>query len=211
MLRNYLVFGDLTGSRAKTHELTWTVKTFPELFHHPLFSLHGASYFLSELTRTFWRGEYAWHGQALQSMWADRFYLLSSALLIAICLVDFALNRKALSDTHRWVSWQALVLIATSVLFLAAISLAFDFHDCGYPSRPLPYFVSGRIISGVLLPFVSLYAIGLEWMANRLRRWVPPVVLVACLMLLITASEIRVRRTVFSSPYNFFALYKSRP
>ncbi len=92
------------------------------------------------------------------------------------------------------------------MLFLAVISLPFDFHDCAYPSRLYPYFVSGRIISGALLPFVLIYASGLELVTNRLRKWVPPVAVLACLMLFITVSEIRVRSVVFSSPYNFFAL-----
>ncbi|MGA7381303.1 MAG: glycosyltransferase family 39 protein, partial [Terriglobales bacterium] len=62
ILRNYLVMGDLTGSRAKMHELGWTTKPLADIFHHPLFSWDGLSYFLLQLTRTFWHGEYLWHG-----------------------------------------------------------------------------------------------------------------------------------------------------
>jgi len=206
MLRNYLVMGDLTGGKAKAHDLTWTVKPLADMFHHPLFSWHGMSYFLVRLTEFFWRGEYVWHGTPMRSAWADRFYVVSSALMIVVFVADFALRRRTFSKLQKWANWQALLLVASSVLFLAGISLLFDFHECGYPSRVYPYFVSGRIISGALLPFVVIYSSGLEVVAYRLRKWVPPLAVLACLMLFISASEIRVRSAVFSSPYNFFAL-----
>jgi hypothetical protein len=206
MLRNYIVMGDLTGGKAKTHELTWTVKPLSDMFHHPLFSLQGLYYFLVQLTRSFWRGEYLWHGESMRSVSADRFYVLSSALMIVVFVADFTLRRKMLSKPQRWVGWQVLFLVAGSVLFLAVLSVLFDFHECGYPSRLYPYFVSGRIISGALLPFVLIYAAGLESITTLIRRWIPPVVVLACLMLFITASEIRVRSVAFSSHYNFFAL-----
>jgi hypothetical protein len=90
---------------------------------------------------------------------------------------------------------------------LALISLIFDFHDFPYPSRSHPYFVSGRIMSGALLPFIFIYASALEIVAKCLRKWIPPAVVLACLMLFVTVSEIHVRSVVFSSPYNFFALF----
>jgi hypothetical protein len=125
---------------------------------------------------------------------------------VALFVLDFVSRRRAISPLQRLAGFQAAFLVASSVLFLAVISLPFDFHDCAYPSRLYPYFVSGRIISGALLPFVLIYASGLELVTNRLRKWVPPVAVLACLMLFITVSEIRVRSVVFSSPYNFFAL-----
>jgi hypothetical protein len=206
MLRNYLVMGDLTAGRAKAHDLGWTVKPLADMIHHPLFSFHGLRYFLLELTRSFWHGEYVWHGLPMRSAWADRFYILSSAIFVVLFALDFVARRRAISPLQRLAGFQAVFLVASSVLFLAVISLPFDFHDCAYPSRLYPYFVSGRIISGALLPFVLIYASGLELVTNRLRKWVPPVAVLACLMLFITVSEIRVRSVVFSSPYNFFAL-----
>ena len=206
MLRNYLVMADFTGGKAKTQELTWTVKPLADMFHHPLFSGGGLSYFMVHLTQSFWRGEYLWHGAPMRSSAADWFYVSSSALMIVTFVGDFALRRKMFSYLQRWVAWQSLFIVATSLLFLAAISLLFDFHECGYPSRLYPYFVSGRIISGALLPFVLIYAGGLELITNLFRKWVPPVAVLACLMLFITISEIRVRSVVFHSPYNLFAL-----
>jgi hypothetical protein len=206
MLRNYLVIGDLTAGRAKMSVLGWTVNSLAEVLHHPLFSRHGMCYFLVQLTENFWHGEYGWHGMRMRSAGADWFYVISSAFMILIFAVDFVRRRRTLAQLQEWAGSQSLLLVASSVLFLAALSVAFDYHNHGYPSRLYPYFVSGRIICGVLLPFVLIYASGLELVANRFQRWVPPVAVLACLMLFITISDIRVRGTVFSSPYNFFAL-----
>ncbi len=206
MLRNYLVMGDLTGGKAKAHELTWTVKPLGAMFHHPLFSFHGLAYFLVNLTRSFWQGEYTWHQAPMRSAVADRFYLVSSAALAVLFILDFIARRRSTLWLQKMAELQSLFLVAGSVLFLAFISLLFDFHECAYPSRAYPFFVSGRIISGALLPFVLIYASGLELVANRLRRWVPPLLVVGLLILFITVSEVRVRSAAFSSPYNFFAL-----
>jgi hypothetical protein len=210
MLRNYLVMGDLTGGKAKAHELTWTVKPLGEMLPHPLFSRYGLGYFVVNLTRSFWQGEYTWHGIPMRSVAADRFYILSSTALVLLFAVTFVARWRTISSLQRLAGFQALFLVAASVLFLAAISLPFDFHECAYPSRLYPFFVSGRIISGALLPFILIYASGLEMVTNLFRRWIPPVIVLACLMLFITVSEIRVRSVVFSSPYNFFALSGSQ-
>jgi hypothetical protein len=206
MLRNYLVMGNLTGSAAKVRDFGWTVKPLGMFFRHPLFSWGGLSYFLVKLTRTFWHGEYRWYGLPMQSTAADWFYVLSSFILVLIFLTDFVRRRRVLSYIEKWAGSQGLILLFSSVLFLAVISLIFDFHDFPYPSRAQPYFVSGRIMSGALLPFIFVYASGLEIVANRLRKWVPPAALLASVVVFITLAEIHVRSVVFSSPYNLFAL-----
>src|SRR5208337_2419654 len=101
MLRNYLVMGDLTGGRAKARDLGWTLKPLANMIHHPLFSIHGLRYFLLELTRSFWHGEYVWHGLPMRSAWADRFYILSSAIFMVLFVVDFVSRRKAISPLQR--------------------------------------------------------------------------------------------------------------
>jgi len=206
MWRNHRVYGDLTGSKAKIANFGWTVKPVTEMLHHPILTWHGASYFLVKLTRSIWHGDYDWHAAAMRSATMDWFYVLSSAVMILLFVIDYARRRRALSGLQKWVSPLALLLVIGSVLFLAGISMVFDYHHHGYPSQLHPFFVSGRIISGALLPFILVYATGLEWIANHVRKWFPPMVVLAALMLLITASEIRVRRPAFTSPYNFFAI-----
>jgi hypothetical protein len=206
MLRNYVVMGDLTAGKAKVRELGWTVKPLADIMHNPFFSLPGLHYFAVGLTQKFWRGEYVWHTIAMRSALADRFYVFSSAILLLVCLTEFWSQRKSMSPVKRLVAFDAVFLLASSVLFIVVISVPFDYHEGAYPSRAIPFTTSARIVSGAILPFVLMYAIGLERVTSVFRKWVPPVAVLACIMLFITASEIRVRSEVFSSPYNFFAL-----
>ncbi len=206
MLRNYLVLGNLTGSGAKLRYFGWTFKPFPDLLHHPLFTIHGLAYFLANLTRTFWQGEYTWHELPMTSRFADRFYVLSTAVLIAIFIIDLVRRRGTLSELHNWTGWQSLYLLGSSVLFMAATSVIFDYHNYGFPSRLSPFFISGRIISGALLPFAVVCSGALESLASRSRRAFVPIAVLACLLLFISISDIRTRAAAFSSPYNFFAL-----
>jgi len=206
MLQNYRLFGDLTGSKAKIEALHWTVKPVAAIFQHPIFSWSGASDFLTELMRSFWRGEYVWHGQSMSLAAADWLYITTSCLLLAAFTVQFLVGWNAGWSLERFSDFLALFLVVSSVLFMVAISLAFDFHDCFYPSRLHPYFVSGRIISGTILPFSIIYVRGLEFVLKPIRAWVHPAVGLALLMLTITASELIVRSPAFTSPFNFFAL-----
>ncbi|HUA13984.1 MAG TPA: hypothetical protein VMG31_01705 [Verrucomicrobiae bacterium] len=206
MLRNYRVIGDLTGSKAKIQNFGWTVKPLMQMWHHPIFSWSGFSFFVVKLTRSVWHGDYDWHGLPMRSATADWFYVLSSGLMILIFVADFLRRRRSPPDSQRWAGWQSLWLVGGSVLFILAVSMMFDYHKHLYPSQVHPFFVSGRIISGALLPFALIYASGLEWVTGHFRKRIPPLAVLACLLLLITASELRVRRPVISSPYNFFAL-----
>lgn len=206
MMYNRLVIGDITGSRAKVAYLGWTLKPISTIAHHPLFSWNGLTYFLLSLTRTFWRGEYVWHGQPMRSVAADWFYVLSSASLALMFLVHFWRGRARFSQQQTLAGLHAFSIVCGSLLFMAAISIAFDFDTCPYPSRQRPFFVSGRIISGALLPFVLIYTGGLEVLTNRIRKWVHPSVVLACVVGFITVSEIIVRSEVLSSRFNFFNL-----
>jgi hypothetical protein len=206
MVRNYAVMGDLTGSHAKIDYLGWTVKPLGEIFDHPLFSFDGLSYFLVNLVQWFWRGEYTWHGETMRWAAADWVYFATSVLMFVAFTVQFFRRWKSASSTQRLAESAALLLVITSVLFMAAISLPFNFPDNLYPSRTHPFFVSGRIISGVLLPFVLIYVSGMEFLLTPIRKWVPPAAVLVCLMVFITITEFQVRRVAFSSTNNFFAL-----
>lgn len=206
MVHNYRIYGDLTASRSKIEALTWTIKPAAEIFDHPMFSFSGASHFLAELVRTFWRGEYTWHGHSLSLAAADWLYIGSSGLLLAAFLFQLLRLRRTPWSLERFSDFVLLFLVASSVLFMAAISLAFDFHDCVYPSRLHPYFVSGRIVFGVLLPFCILYVRGLEFAMSPIRSQVHPIFGLAFLVLVITAAELVVSSPVFSSSFNLFAL-----
>jgi hypothetical protein len=208
MARNRLVMGDITGSRAKTAYLGWTLKPWPEIWHHPIFTLHGLGYFLSALTHTFWRGEISWAGSTMRGIYADGFYLLSTALMVAAFLAFLILRGQEENRLQRLNDFLSCYLVAASVLFLAAISLPYDFQNCIYPSREHPYFISGRIICGTMLPFVLIYLSGFEFLWRPIRKYIHPIFPLAIICIGIMVSEVLQTLTVFHSKFNFFALLR---
>jgi hypothetical protein len=198
--------GDVTGSRAKTAYLGWTVKPWPEIWHHPIFTPHGLKYFLSAVVRTYWRGEYSWAGSPMRGIYADAFYLLSTTVLIAAFLAFLILRGKEENRLQRLNEFLSCYLVAASVLFLAAISLPFDFQDCVYPSREHPYFISGRIICGTMLPFALIYLSGFEFLWRPIRKYVHPIFPLATICVGIMVSEVMLTLVVFHSKFNFYAL-----
>jgi hypothetical protein len=206
MARNRLVMGDLTGSKAKTAYLGWTIKPWHEMLQHPIFTARGVNLFIGDLIPMYWRGEFVWHGSPLRWHVADVFYLVSSYLM----LLGFALylwrDDRGAGGLERMSNYVSLYLVLASVLFLAAISVPFDFHQCYYPSRAYPYFVSGRIISGTILPFAVVYLSGLEYFWRPVRKYVHPIFPVMGICVFILCVEIAVRATVFHSRFNFFTL-----
>jgi hypothetical protein len=207
VLHNSRVTGDITGSRAKIAMLGWTMKPWSEIFHHPLFSISGANYFLGQLIRTYWRGEFSWHGSPMRSPGADAFYVGASCLMIVVFCVHMIRRRS--SGSLEWLAnATSMYLLLSSVLFLAVISLLFDFHQCFYPSREYPYFVSGRIICGTLLPFAVIFTLGFEYLLLRLRSRIHPMIPFAVCCVLICVAEVVVSREVFRSPFNFFSLLR---
>jgi hypothetical protein len=206
MARNRLVMGDVTGSRAKTTYLGWTVKPWPEIWHHPIFTPHGLKYFLSAVVRTYWRGEYSWAGSPMRGIYADAFYLLSTTVLVVAFLAFLILRGKEEKRLQRLNEFLSCYLVTASVLFLAAISLPFDFQDCVYPSREHPYFISGRIICGTMLPFALIYLSGFEFLWRPIRKYVHPIFPLATICVGIMVSEVMLTLVVFHSKFNFYAL-----
>ena len=176
------------------------------MLQHPIFSVHGMKLFIGDLIPIYWRGEFVWHGNSLRWHAADVFYLGSSYLM----LLGFALylwrDDRGLGRFEGLSNYVSLYVVLTSVLFLAAISLPFDFHQCYYPSRAYPYFVSGRIISGTILPFAVVYLRGLEYLWKPVRKYVHPIFPVLGICVFIFCVEISIRATVFHSHFNFFSL-----
>lgn len=208
MARNRLVMGDVTGSRAKTAYLGWTLKPWAEIWQHPIFTPRGSGYFLSELAHTYWRGEISWAGTTMRGIYADAFYLLGSVMTVVAFLFFLILHGKDENRVQRLSDFLSCYLVAASVLFLAAISLPYDFQDCVYPSREHPYFISGRIICGTMLPFVLIYLGGFEFMWRPVRKYIHPIFPLAAICIGIMISEILLTLAVFQSKFNFFALLR---
>ena len=87
-------------------------------------------------------------------------------------------------------------------MFLAFLSLQFDFGACINPSRERPYFFQGRLMLGALIPFAMLYVYGL----SRLLGNKPNLVLgaVGAIAITITFLEVLANRVAFTSAYNWF-------
>jgi hypothetical protein len=153
---------------------------------------------------SFWRGEVKWHSQPLSYPIADGFYAISSLALLAAALVG--LRKKAgLSTFQQQAIGVAALGFIASVAFLAILSIQFDFGDCINPSRAHPYFASGRLLSGALIPFALFYVYGISWLFRRINPDLPLVV-VGVISLFTMTSEIVVNRVIFASEHNFFHL-----
>ncbi|HEY2679743.1 MAG TPA: DUF2142 domain-containing protein [Candidatus Udaeobacter sp.] len=207
-----LQFGDVTGSTAKIVFLDWTRKPFLEWWQHPIFSPHGLWFFWSDLIATFWRGEVEWHGKRFDWQIADWLYAISSLVFIAAAVVGL---RKpfALSGFQRQAIAVAILIFAAGVAFLGLLSIQFDFGSCVNPSRSHPYFTSGRLLSGAMIPFALSYVYGVSCLCrlatSRLRqtRWIEtasPLIVLGAIVVFSQASEIVITHPVFASEHNWF-------
>lgn len=158
LARNYMSFGDLTGSGRYAELLGWQTKGLPGLFDHPVWHPGGMLFFLSELAKTFWRGEFFWEGRRLSWAAADWLYVLTSPVIFAA-----GFHKKEL----RW-GWAALLLMFG---FLLGSSVIYRFTPGWYPSPDYPYLASGRLICGAAVPFFSFYAAGLERLLGKRAPW----------------------------------------
>jgi Predicted membrane protein (DUF2142) len=204
MLWTKLHFGDVTGSTAKIGLLGWTRKPLGDWWHHPIFTPRGLRVFWSDLIASFWRGEVNWHGQPLRWPAADGFYAISSLLFVSAAGVG--LRRQAgLTVFQRQAIGSAVLIFLAGVAFLALLSIQFDFGNCINPSRAHPYFTSGRLLTGALIPFAIAYVYGVVWLCARINAALPLVVL-GTVVVFVVASEIWVNRVVFVSQHNWFHL-----
>jgi hypothetical protein len=201
---SYHTFGDLTATGSKIEFLGWTRKPVGNWWPHPIFSLHGLNEFWPELIASFWRGEFIWHGQRLSSALADRFYWISSALAIGLATLSLLPCLAKVTYLQRQSLWLALLSFAALVVFVALLSIAFDFGGCVYPSREHPYFTSGRLLGAAAIPFFLLYARALDWTMSRMtRNWLRQFVIGGIVFVLLI-SQALLNWPAFSSHYNFF-------
>jgi len=206
LARNYFLFGDITGSAHKAESLGWTVKPMGQIGDHPIFTLGGFLHFLKGLTVTFWQGEFVWHLERIELPWMDIFYVASSAIFLGTCLIALVSKRTGTGKEYRFLIAVSFLTVASSVLLLAALSVAFDFGNCWFPSSAAPYFTAGRLILCSLLPFLLLYVDGLGRLFSRRKKPTVPLVVLSLIVIAITVSEWVISRHVFSSPYNWYHL-----
>jgi hypothetical protein len=196
-------FGDFTGTAAKIQFLGWTLKPFDEWWHHPIFTPHGFWIFIRDLLSTFWQGEILWHRQPLASQSVDMVYVFLTFGLTGFTLVNLLLKSKSTTAPQRETLWFGLACFAASILFFGFLSIIYDFHDCFYPSQEHPYFTSGRLMLGALIPFMLLFVFGL---GRALKRFGDAIKFTALgiLILFMLVSEIMIDWQIFPNEYNWF-------
>ena len=201
ILVNLTTFGDPFATRQKVLFLGWSQKPMTDWMPHPLFSFSGFAYFWQELLSSFWRGEFVWRTARIASSVADSFYWVSStlALVVAICLLWKSRSGQKISLAV------ALGCCAAAIGFVSLLSLMYDFGACFYPSRELPFFTSGRLLLGALVPFILIYAASLDCLTRRWPNWLR-YSLLAGIALFVTINEIVISQPAFSSVFNFFHL-----
>ncbi|HEY4272476.1 MAG TPA: DUF2142 domain-containing protein [Candidatus Udaeobacter sp.] len=207
-----LQFGDVTGSTAKIAFLDWTRKPFVDWWHHPIFTPHGLWVFWSGLIASFWRGEAEWHGKQLNWQVAD--WLFTSSSLVFIAGAILGLRKQFAVTAFQWRAIAlAIVTVAAGIGFLGLLSIQFDFGSCVNPSRSHPYFTSGRLLSGALIPFALSYVYGISCLCHlatsrfRQTRWIEtalPLVVLGAIVVFSQVSEIVVSHPVFASHHNWF-------
>src|SRR5947208_16364396 len=97
---------------------------------------------------------------------ADRFYAISSVALLFAAVIGLRKN-SGFSTFQRQAIGIAVLSFIVSVGFMALLSIQFDFGNCINPSWTHPYFTSGRLLSGALIPFALFYVYGIAYLFRR--------------------------------------------
>lgn len=207
LVRNQLLFDDPLGTAVKLEWLGWGRKGFADYWDHPIFTPSGLFAFVTELIPTFWRGQLAWYRTTLHQSGADLCY--TGSTLVCLVLAAFGLRRRSGSQAAPLLEGLAWAALLASVAVLVGLSLAFAFTETSDPPVTKPYFTHGRLISGVLVPFLVLYLRGIQVAVGALPGRARSAAAWGCLAVLIgviAVSEISVTREVFLSAYNWFHL-----
>lgn len=198
-------FGDLAGTKLKMDHFGWTIKPLSEWWRHPIFTPDGFWTYLSGQLGTFWQGEFQWHNQPLALPGSGAVYAVLTLILLVAVLPALFSPSPNFTVLQRYTLQLGLVCFIAALGFFALLSIRYDFHDCPYPSRHYPYFTSGRLLLGALIPFLLLIACGLDRVVARFGNAIKWITL-AVMIFVMFAVEIITDSPVFSDPYNWFHL-----
>ena len=196
-------FGDLAGTAQKVKFLNWTEAPFAAWLQHPIFTAHGLWFFLKGNLASFWFGEELWHRMPLANESANIAVTIGSLGLLALVLAALLWRHSGFSVPQRTAVAFGLACFVASLAFFALLSVKYDFNDCFYPSREKPFFVSGRLMLGMLVPFLILCAAGLDRLMKNFQS-ATKFILLFLLLVFLLASEIAMDGPVFGSAYNWF-------
>ncbi len=199
-----LNFGDLAGSSGKAQFLGWTVKSFSQWWSHPIFTPVGLWTYLSGELNSFWQGEFVWHYKPMALPATQAIFTILSLALVLLALPGVFARAKLTRQQHQALRL-GLAFFVAALGFFALLSIVYDFHDCPDPSREHPYFSAGRMMLGMLIPFLLLIVYGLDRALNRFGNATKFITLsvMICAMLI---TETATNWPVFANEYNWFHL-----
>jgi hypothetical protein len=160
---------------------------------------------LSGQLGAFWQGEIWWHQRPLMLPGSQVVYTLISMILLIAVLPALVSRFSSATARQRQALLFSLGCFIAGMAFFALISIMYDFHDGVYPSRQHPYFTSGRLLLGALIPFLLLFVYGLDCILGRIKN-MRKFLILASMILAMLLSEIATDWPVFSSEYNWFHL-----
>ena len=205
--RNLHVVGSLSGTHRKVQALGWSPHGPDQILAHPLFTASGWIEFIPALLRTFWQGEFAWHGAPTHTFAVDALYVVTSLLFIGAAARGWIRARHD-ADAPRRIDGIALLCCAVGVTVLAVLSTLFDFGiDEGPISRSFPFVASGRLLAGLVAPFAILYCNGLEAIWSRAgARWarIGPWLVLGAVLAIALGWQFLTFRDAFGSSWNWF-------
>ncbi|MGA2030038.1 MAG: hypothetical protein ABSG87_08195, partial [Verrucomicrobiota bacterium] len=193
-------FGDFTGNEQKIQYFGWTHKSFGEWWPHPIFTPHGFWYFFSGCISTFWQGEFVWNNVRLALPWVNMIYIIASTVLVTVALLNLLLYSNTTIALQRQVLWFGFCCFASTVAFLGFLSIIYNFHHCVYPSVEYPYFTSGRLMLGALIPFLLLFVYGLDCVLPPSLKFL----VLTGIIIFMLITEITTDWPIFPNPYNWF-------
>ncbi len=203
MIWSKIFFGDFTGSKLNIDHFGWTLKPFAEWWHHPIFTPAGLWTYLSGQFSTFWQGEFYWHNQPMPSPVMGILYTILSLALPAVTLVSLFQKMKDPAPLRREMLSFCFIILIAILGFFALISIIYDFHNALYPSRAHPYYHSGRLLLGALIPFLLLFVYGIDRLLSRFRPRIKFSAL-AAMMILMLITETAADWPAFFNDYNWF-------
>jgi hypothetical protein len=198
-------FDDLTGSALKIRFLGWTDKPFADWWHHPLFTRDGFWAFLSGNLASLWQGEFTWQGKPLTLPDGDHAYVFLTVILLLIAFAAFLWRPPVFTSGQQPALLFSFLCVAAMFAFFALLSIKYDFHDCFYPSTAHPFFISGRLLLGMLIPFLLVCVTGLDRLLCKTTVKFKFLVLTFLLGSMLTA-EILQDWQIFANDYNWYHL-----
>lgn len=184
--------------------MTWTPKPLGEIWNHPIFTLSGFAVYWNDLARTFWRGEFVWHHVALAAWPVDALLVLLSTIFLAAFFVADVAGIAKRRPESRLAAVICFLLFVSAVALLILGSVWFDFGRCHYPSPAWPYLSSGRLLLGVMVPFLIMFLRGLEALLGWLRLSSARPFVLAAIVSVLVVSQIALSLPVFASQYNWY-------